>query len=77
MPGQWQCQDSGGYRGPKGYVHGSFLFLIFLFLIPNFLAFVTFIPVIYMVSTFLEGLISYLSLETRVQLVKVSVEREM
>lgn len=49
----------------------------FLFLIPNFLAFVAFIPAIYMVSTFLEGLISYLSLETRVQLVKVSVEREM
>lgn len=38
---------------------------------------VLFKPAIYMVSTLLEGLISYLSLGTRVQLVKVSVEREM
>jgi hypothetical protein len=64
-------------RGPQRICPRQFLVSGFLLLISNFLAFVAFMPAIYMASTFLEGLISYLSLEARVQLVKVSVEREM
>lgn len=49
-----------------------------LTLILNFLVFVIFKAAIYITWTlFLGGLISYLSLKSRVQLVKVSLEREM
>lgn len=50
----------------------------FLMAILNFLAFVMFKPAIYITRTILGGgLISYLPLKSRVQLVKVSLEREM
>lgn len=56
----------------------QFLISDFLSLISSFLVFILVSkPGIYMFSTVFEGLISYLSLETRGQLVKVSVEREI
>lgn len=64
-------------QGPQRIWPCRFLTSDFLLLISSFLAFAVSQPAVYMVPIFLEGRISYLSLGTRGQLVKVPVEREM
>lgn len=70
-------ERTAAVQAPQRIGPCRFLTSDFLPLVSSFLAFAVSKPAVYMVPIFLEGRISYLSLGTRGQLVKVPVEREM